>query len=151
MTRRTIDMKKKTTTDDIGVFNILLIGKSPSAISVADNIHAKFKDDERHPLSFNIIGDIDANVEEDTWFNQFVFEVSTTAARFNNIIVSERFKEWMCAGPPEMQHIYMKKLLQAMNVVIVDVSLDDDDSVFDYEIPQYKFNAEKDGAVDRLG
>ena len=151
MTRRTIDMKKKTTTDDIGVFNILLIGKSPSAISVADNIHAKFKDDERHPLSFNIIGDIDANVEEDTWFNQFVFEVSTTAARFNNIIVSERFKEWMCAGPPEMQHIYMKKLLQAMNVVIVDVSLDDDDSVFDYEIPQYKFNAEKDFAVDLLG
>ena len=50
-----------------------------------------------------------------------------------------------------MQHIYMKKLLQAMNVVIVDVSLDDDDSVFDYDIPQYKFNVEKDFVIDLLG
>ena len=36
-------MKRKTT-DDIGVFNILLIGKCSGAISIADNIHAKFKD-----------------------------------------------------------------------------------------------------------
>jgi hypothetical protein len=142
-------MKRKTT-DDIGVFNILLIGKSPSAISVADNIHAKFKDGDevRNPCNFNIIGDIDSNVDDNTWFNEFIFEISTTTGKFNNIIVSEKFKSWMLYPLPYPQRLYMKKLLQAMNVVIVDVSLDDDASIFDKDIPQYKFNVEKDFGVD---
>ena len=58
-------MKKKTT-DDIGVFNILLIGKCSGAISIADNIHAKFKEEDgsvKNPCNFNIIGDIDSNLE----------------------------------------------------------------------------------------
>ena len=142
-------MKKKTT-DDIGVFNILLIGKSPSAISVADNIHAKFKDNDevRNTCNFNIIGDIDSNSDNNTWFNEFIFEISTTTGKFNNIIVSEKFKSWMLYPLPYPQRLYMKKLLQAMNVVIVDVSLDDDASIFDEDIPQYKFNVEKDFGVD---
>lgn len=144
-------MKKKKTTDDIGVFNILLIGKSPSAISVADNIKAKFKeknDDVRNPCNFNIIGDIDSNVDCNTWFNEFIFEISTTAVKFNNIIVSKKFKEWMMSPMAYPKKLYMKKLLQAMNVVIVDVSLDDEVSIFDNDIPQYKFNVEKDFGVD---
>ena len=142
-------MKKKTT-DDIGVFNILLIGKSPSAISVADNIRAKFKDEHevRNPCNFNIVGDIDSNVDDNTWFNEFIFEVSTTTGKFNNIIVSEKFKKWMMSPKVSSKRLYMKKLLQAMNVVIVDVSLDDDNSTFDKDIPQYKFNVQKDFGVD---
>ena len=69
-------MKKKTT-DDIGVFNILLIGKCSGAISIADNIHAKFKEEDgsvKNPCNFNIIGDIDSNIECSTWFNEFIFE-----------------------------------------------------------------------------
>ncbi len=147
-------MKSKKTTDDIGVFNILLIGKSPSAISVADNIKAKFKDkndDVRNPCCFNIVGDIDSNVECNTWFNEFIFEISTTTCKFNNIIVSEKFKKWMLSPMAYPKRLYMKKLLQAMNVVIVDVSIDDDNSMFDKDIPQYKFNVEKDFGVDLFG
>lgn len=142
-------MKRKTT-DDIGVFNILLIGKCSGAISIADNIHAKFKEEEgvKNPCNFNIIGDIDSNIECSTWFNEFIFELSTTAGKFNNIIVSEKFKEWMKSPVTFAKRTYMKKLLQAMNVVIVDVSMDDDDCVFDPDIPQYKFNVEKDFGVD---
>ena len=146
---RKFKMKRKTT-DDIGVFNILLIGKCSGAISIADNIHAKFKEDGsvKNPCNFNIIGDIDSNIECSTWFNEFIFELSTTAGKFNNIIVSEKFKEWMKSPVSFAKRTYMKKLLQAMNVVIVDVSMDDDDCVFDYDIPQYKFNVEKDFGVD---
>ena len=141
-------MKKKTT-DDIGVFNILLIGRSTSAISVADNIRAKFREsDVRNPCNFNIVGDIDSSVECNTWFNEFIFEVSTTIGKFNNIIVSEKFKEWMLSPMSWSKRLYMKKLLQSLNVVIVDVSLDNDDCIFDYDIPQYKFNVEKDFGVD---
>ena len=143
-------MKKKTT-DDIGVFNILLIGKCSGAISIADNIHAKFKEEDgsvKNPCNFNIIGDIDSNIECSTWFNEFIFELSTTAGKFNNIIVSEKFKEWMKSPVTFAKRTYMKKLLQAMNVVIVDVSMDDDRDIFDPDIPQYKFNVEKDFGVD---
>ena len=142
--------KRKTTIDEIGVFNILLMGRSPSAISVADNINAKFKkeDEVRNSCNFNIIGDIDSNVECSTWFNEFIFEISTTAVKFNNIIVSEKFKEWMKSPMACAKRLYMKKLLQAMNVVIVDVSLDDDNSIFDEDIPQCKFNVQKDFGVD---
>ena len=145
-------MKKKSI-NEIGTFNILLIGgQGVSAISVADNIHSKFKDGTTKNLcEFNIIGDIDSNVGEATWFNEFIFEVSTTATRFNNIIVSEKFKDWMKSPVCHAKRAYMKKLLQAMNVVIVDVSMDDDDCVFDYDIPQYKFNLEKDFGVDLFG
>ena len=141
-------MKKKII-DDIGIFNILLIGRSTSAISVADNIRAKFKEsDVRNPCNFNIVGDIDSNVGCNTWFNEFIFEISTTTGKFNNIIVSEKFKEWMLSPMAYPKRLYMKKLLQAMNVVIVDVSLDDDASIFDKDIPQYKFNVQKDFGID---
>ena len=143
--------RKKTVTDELGVFNILLIGGCSTAISVADNILAKFQDDEvRNPFNFNIISDIDSSVALNTWFNEFIFEISTTTGKFNNIIVSEKFKEWMksISGNVAKKRTYMKKLLQAMNVVIVDVSTDDDNSIFDKDIPQYKFNVEKDFGVD---
>ena len=126
--------RKKTVTDELGVFNILLIGGCSTAISVADNIRAKFQDDEvRNPCNFNIISDIDSSIESNTWFNEFIFEISTTTGKFNNIIVSEKFKEWMLSPMAYPKRLYMKKLLQAMNVVIVDVSLDDDDCIFDYD------------------
>lgn len=141
--------KRKTAIDELGVFNILLIGGCPTAISVADNIHAKFKDNEvRNPCNFNIIGDIDSNVECNTWFNEFIFEISTTTGKFNNIIVSNKFKEWMKSPMAYPKRLYMKKLLQAMNVVIVDVSTNGDNAIFDKDIPQYKFNPEKDFGVD---
>lgn len=142
-------MKKKKT-DDIGVFNILLMGRSPSAISVADNIHAKFKEENwvHNPCNFNIISGIDSNADSGTWFNEFIFEISTTTGKFNNIIVSEQFKEWMLSLVGYQKRLYMKKLLQAMNVVIVDASIDDIDTIFDKDIPQYKFNVRKDFGVD---
>lgn len=140
-------MKKKTT-DDLGVFNVLIIGGSGGAISIADNIHAKFKEEEvKNPCNFNIMGDIDSNSETSTWFNEFIFELSTSGARFNNIIVSEKFKGWMESPMSFAKRTYMKKLLQAMNVVIVDTSKDDD-CVFDYDIPQTKFDPDKDFLVD---
>lgn len=141
-------MKKKTI-DEIGVFNVLLIGRSTAAISIADNIKSKFnKDGVKNPCNFNIMGDIDSEFESNTWFNVFTFELSTTVGRFNNIIVSDKFKEWMESPMSSHKRLYMKKLLQAMNVVVVDVSQDDDCSVFDKDIPQYKFNVEKDFGVD---
>lgn len=141
--------KRKIATDELGVFNILLIGGCSTAISVADNIRAKFKDNEvRNPCNFNIISDIDSSIESNTWFNEFIFEISTTTGKFNNIIVSNKFKEWMMSPMAYPKRLYMKKLLQAMNVVIVDVSTDDDNSIFDKDIPQYKFNPEKDFGVD---
>lgn len=144
--------KRKTTIDEIGVFNILLIGGSPIAISVADNINSTFKEDGggdvQNHCHFNIIGDIDANVEMEIWFNDFIFELSTTATKYNNIVVSEKFKDWMLSPMAHTKRLYMKKLLQALNFVIVDVSPDDGECIFDQDIPQYKFNPEQDFGLD---
>ena len=139
--------KRKTTIDEIGVFNILLVGGSPIAISVADNINSTFKEggggDVQNHCHFNIIGDIDANVEKEIWFNDFIFELSTTATKYNNIVVSEKFKDWMLSPMAHAKRLYIKKLLQALNFVIVDVSPDDGECTFDKDIPQYKFNPEQ--------
>lgn len=144
--------KRKTTIDEIGVFNILLIGGSPNAISMADNINSTFKEEDGGDVAnhchFNIIGDIDANVDAAIWFNDFIFELSTTTTKYNNIVVSEKFKKWMASPMSEPKRLYMKKLLQALNFVVVDVSTDDDDSIFDQDIPQRKFNPERDFGLD---
>ena len=76
------------------------------------------------------------------------------------MIVSSRFKEWNEGGKTNMERIYMKKLLQAMNFVIVDISKPDANAptdrfgggggyevVFDNDIPQCRFNED----VDFLG
>ena len=150
-------MKRKSN-EDIGLFNVMLIGENPHAISIADNIHSAFNDATPNKvvnasLNFNIVVDeADENAKSHSWFNEFIFSI-TEASRFNNIVVSEKFKEWEESCKPDMERIYMKKLLQAMNFVIVDISIPEKDkptdkfgggggyeTIFDNDIPQCRFN-----------
>ena len=108
----------------LGVFNVLLIGDNPHAISIADNIHAAFGAGgaAKNRLDFNIV---DENTKPvNSWFNEFIFDL-TGIVEYNNVVVSSRFKEWNEGGKTNMERIYMKKLLQAMNFVIVDISMPD--------------------------
>ena len=148
-------MKKKET-EELGTFNVLLIGENPHAISIADNIHSAFKKgvDMKNCITFNIVDEVP---ESNSWFNEFIFDL-TSIAKYNNIVVSSKFKEWNEGGKTDMERIYMKKLLQAMNFVIIDISkpeanvLPTDrfgggggyETVFDYDIPQCRFNEETD-------
>ena len=146
-------MKRKNI-DEIGVFNVLLIGENPHAISIADNIHATFQKgiDMKNTLSFNIIGDIDGGDTEE-WFHEFIFDLTSTVGRFNNIVISKKFKEWMVGKKPGLQGTYMSMLLKALNFVIVDISTDDEgeyETVFDYDIPHYHFNSDKMFLKDAL-
>jgi hypothetical protein len=113
----------------------------------------------RNRMRFNIVDEVQA---ENSWFNEFVFDL-TTLARYSNIIVSSKFKEWNEGGKPNMERIYMKKLLQAMNFVIVDISKRDVsvptdkfgggggyEHIFDYDIPQCSFNEEYDFLLDLI-
>ena len=142
-------MKKKDI-DDVGMFNVLLIGENTHSISIADNIKNKFCSDEvENQLKFNIVDDIERDVKSNSWFNEFIFE-TTSLSRFNNIPMSVGFYKWMC-NAKTMEWLYMKKLLQAMNVVIVDVDNSNDDMVvFDKDIPQCKFNSNKDFLGDLI-
>ena len=149
-------MKKRKNSEELGIFNILLIGRNPHAISIADNIHAKFlkSDEVSSTCSFNIVSDIDSGKQSNSWFNEFIFDVSAIAGRFNNIIISEGFKDWMEQPMNPVERQYMKKLLQSMNTVIIDVSNDATiqgdgfggggcyEVVFDNDIPQYNFNSD---------
>lgn len=146
-------MKRKNI-EEIGVFNVLLIGENPHAISIADNIHATFQKgiDMKNTLSFNIIGDIDGGDTEE-WFHEFIFDLTSTVGRFNNIVISKKFKEWMVGKKPGLQGTYMSMLLKALNFVIVDISTDDEgeyETVFDYDIPHCHFNDTKDFLLDTL-
>ena len=146
-------MKRKTI-DDIGVFNVLLIGENPHAISIADNIHATFEKgiEMKNTLPFNIIGDIDGDDTEE-WFHEFIFDLTSNVGRFNNIVISSKFKEWMVGHKPGLQGAYMSMLLKALNFVIIDISTEDDgeyETVFDYDIPHYHFNSDKMFLKDAL-
>ena len=147
-------MKKKET-EELGTFNVLLIGSNPHAISIADNVHSAFEKgfDMKNTISFNIVDEIPT---ENSWFNEFIFDL-TSLVKYNNIVVSSKFKEWNEGGKTDMERIYMKKLLQAMNFVIVDISKPEVniptdrfgggggyETVFDYDIPQCRFNEETD-------
>lgn len=147
-------MKKKET-EELGTFNVLLIGSNPHAISIADNVHSAFEKgfDMKNTISFNIVDEIPT---ENSWFNEFIFDL-TSLVKYNNIVVSSKFKEWNEGGKTDMERIYMKKLLQAMNFVIVDISKPETnvptdrfgggggyETVFDYDIPQCRFNEETD-------
>lgn len=137
-------MKRKKDIEELGIFNILLIGENPHAISIADNIHAKFLNggqDVKNVCNFNIVGDIESTGESKSWFNEFIFDL-TTASCFNNVVVSARFREWM-KDANRMEKLYMKMLLQAMNFILIDISDDTDTIGFDKDIPQYKFNVER--------
>ena len=142
-------MKKKDI-DDVGMFNVLLIGENTHSISIADNIKNKFCSNEvENQLKFNIVDDIERDVKSNSWSNEFIFE-TTSLSRFNNIPMSVGFYKWMC-NAKTMEWLYMKKLLQAMNVVIVDVDDSNDDMVvFDEDIPQCKFNSNKDFLGDLI-
>ena len=146
-------MKRKNI-DEIGVFNVLLIGENPHAISIADNIHATFDKgvDMKNTLSFNIIEDIDGEQTEE-WFHEFIFDLTSTAGRFNNIVISKKFKEWMIGPKQGLQGTYMSMLLKALNFVIIDISTEDEgdyETVFDYDIPHYHFNSTKMFLKDAL-
>ena len=156
-------MKRKSI-DELGVFNILLIGENPHAISIADNIHATFEKgvDMRNTMTFNIVGDID-DENADEWFHKFIFDLTSIAGRFNNVVISSKFKEWMVNPRPAMQGAYMSMLLKALNFIIIDISTEDEgeyETVFDYDIPHYHFNSDKmflkdaldwiDGQIDKL-
>ena len=78
-------MKKKDT-DELGIFNVILIGKNPHAISIADNIKSKFlSDDVSNQLKFNIVDDIERDIKSNSWFNEFIFDL-TTMSKYNNIV-----------------------------------------------------------------
>lgn len=145
-------MKNKNT-DNLGIFNILLIGDNPRAVSIADNIRSSFidKDSGRtNVCEFNILDDIEHDVKSNSWFNEFIFEL-TTASCFNNIVLSRGFYEWMHEYKDGMQVLYMKKLLKAMNTIIIDISEDESQSyVFDNDIPQIKFSDSKDFLKDLI-
>ena len=141
-------MKRKSI-DEIGVFNVLLIGKNPHAVSIADNIHAKFLDSNSgldNTCEFNIIEDLERDNPSHSWFNEFVFYIATNAGRFNNIVLSASFKDWMVSPRPHIEKSYMSALLKALNFVIIDISNEDEgeyETVFDYDIPHYHFNSDK--------
>lgn len=139
-------MKKKET-DDLGFFNILLIGKNPHAISIADNIKSRFQGSNKDfgVINFNIVDDIEIDIKSNSWFNEFIFDLTNTV-KFNNIIISEGFSYWMTSAKP-MERLYMKKLLQAMNMIIIDIS-DSKLNVFDVDIPQSKFDVQIDFIED---
>lgn len=136
-------MKKKVI-DDVGMFNILLIGENSHSISIADNIKSKFCSDEvENQLKFNIVDDIERDVKSNSWFNEFIFDASSMSM-FNNIWMSAEFYNWV-KNAKTMEWLYMKKLLLAMNTVIIDVDdSNSDNCVFDNDIPQTKFNINKD-------
>ena len=179
------EMKKKEI-EEIGTFNVLLIGENPHAISIADNIHSTFSkgvDNMKNNMEFNIVDEAPVgnswfnefifdltglvkynNVIVSSRFNDFIFELSTTATKYNNIVVSEKFKDWMKSPMAYPKRLYMKKLLQAMNFVIVDISKPDVaaptdrfgggggyETVFDYDIPQCRFNENTDFLGDVVG
>jgi len=154
----------KKDVEELGIFNILLIGENPHAISIADNIHATFEKgvDMRNMMTFNIVGDID-DENADEWFHKFIFDLTSIAGRFNNVVISSKFKEWMVNPRPAMQGVYMSMLLKALNFIIIDISTEDEgeyETVFDYDIPHYHFNSDKmflkdaldwiDGQIDKL-
>ena len=145
-------MKRKKI-EELGIFNVVLIGDNPRVVSIADNIHAKFKDGggTKNVCNFNIITDMEDDGESKSWFNEFIYDLTTTS-NFNNIIISRKFKEWMVSGPKPMEKLYMKMLLQALNAIVVDVSdtEDMDDCVFDYDIPQFTFNDQRDFLDDMV-
>ena len=146
--------------DGIGMFNIMLIGENPHAISIADNIHSTFQkgDGVKNTMEFNIVDEVPA---ENSWFNEFIFDL-TSIVKYNNIVVSSGFKKWNEGNKPNMERIYMKKLLQAMNFIIIDISktngqkqTTDDfgggggyETIFDYDIPHFTFNENTDFLVD---
>lgn len=134
----------KKDVEELGIFNILLIGENSHAISIADNIKAKFLNggqDVKNVCNFNILGDIESTGESKSWFNEFIFDL-TTASCFNNVVVSARFRDWMSDAPP-MERLYMKMLLKAMNFIVIDIAETDETVTFDEDIPQYKFNVER--------
>ena len=139
---------KKGDIEELGIFNVLLIGDNAHSVSIADNIKSRFSD----VFNFNIVSDIDSDGKRSNcWFNEFIFDMATICGGYNNIVVSRKFKEWMSNGhygKSSMECLYMKKLLQAMNFIIVDTSEDGDHITFDSEIPQYAFDVNVDFGED---
>lgn len=146
--------KRKTVNEVNGVFNILLIGKNPHAISIADNIKSKLDVGvDNLNLNWNIVDDFECEIRAKSWFNEFIFWL-TSLGQYNNIIYSERFYDWLRSCNNVMQKMYMKKLLQAMNVIIVDITDTPPNVEFDYDyegdIPYHHFNSDKDFLTDLL-
>ena len=144
-------MKGKSS-DNLGIFNILLIGDNPRAVSIADNIRSSFKDTNSgltNVCDFNILDDIEHDEKSNSWFNEFIFDL-TTSSKFNNIVLSSGFQKWLSTND-RMQLLYMRKLLKAMNTIIIDISEDNHYSiVFDEDIPQTKFVDSRDFLKDLM-
>ncbi len=149
--------------DGIGMFNIMLIGENPHAISIADNIHSIFLNGNgvKNIMEFNIVDEVPS---ENSWFNEFIFDL-TSIVNYNNIVVSSAFKNWNEGGKTNMERIYMKKLLQAMNFIIIDISKTNGqkqtttdnfgggggyETIFDNDIPHFTFNENTDFLVDMM-
>lgn len=145
-------MKNKNT-DNLGIFNILLIGENPRAVSIADNIRANFRvrySGRTNVCEFNILDDIEHDEKSNSWFNEFIFEL-TTASCFNNIVLSRGFNNWFKNASSEMELLYMSKLLKAMNTIIIDISEEASHPfLFDDDIPQRKFVDSRDFLTDLL-
>ena len=147
MTRVDLKMSKKKNDKigDFGIFNVLLIGDNPYSVSIADNIKAAFAVDGcvcKNPCLFNIIEDIGIDGCVNRWFNEFIYSMATTPCHVN-IVISKDFHNWNL-NSDSMERLYMKKLLQSMNTIIVDVSDNGNFYEFDSDIPQFKFDSKVD-------
>lgn len=145
-------MKNKGS-DDVGIFNILLIGENPRAVSIADNIKSSFGSSDSglvNKFDFNTLDDLEGDAESNSWFNEFIFGL-TTSSCLNNIVLSKGFRKWMLGHQDGMQAMYMRKLLKAMNTIIIDISEEDGQSYeFDKDIPQIRFVDSRDFLSDLM-
>ena len=144
-------MRKKKEIGDLGIFNILLIGDSPHAGSIAANIQDKFNvesNDEsvKNHCTFSICDDCSWERNTSSWFNEFIFDLTGLAA-LNNIVVSEEFGKWIDSTEAPMERAYMKKLLQAMNTIVVDLSVEGVEHMIG-DIPYRRFNPDCDFLED---
>lgn len=154
---------KKNKATDMGIFNILIVGDDPCAISLADNIHSHFLDDGsvRNKCQFNIVDDIECDAPSARWFNEFVFELSTNPCSCN-IVLAKSFTKWfyrnaMCPSSSTdheacyIESMYMKKFLQSRNTIVVELVKDlehEHDHAEFSDIPYRVFNSGSDFLVD---
>ena len=142
--------KKKEDNNSMGLMNVLLTGRNAHSVSIADNIRNSFKNqlnEVDNTCSFNIVEDIEAECPSHSWFNEFIFDI-TSVSKYNNIVMSRGFYDWIPNATP-IEKMYMKKLLQAMNFIIVDIHDDDSHSnPFSEDIPQMRFEPNTGFLVD---
>lgn len=137
--------------DGPGMFNVLLAGRNPRALSMADNLRSSFLDSAMasgRGCMFNVVDDLDLVWDGPSdWFHQFSFKLATTPI-FCNVVASRGFAEWLLSNPPPAQRAYLRGVLQALNFVVVDVDEECRLPLFDSSVPQTRFDDMSDFLSD---